>query len=86
MKTNKIIVYVLISLIFFTLFINAESWATSRTYPIKQVPQTWECSWICETYNDVTCCYRYCSEDNGFTWYQLDKFCFADPIPNLPQK
>ena len=86
MKTKKYIVYVLISLFIFSPFLNLDGWTASRTNPIKQqVQPTWECNWICETDNEVTCCYKYCSDD-GFTWYQEDKFCFGDPVSNPPKK
>jgi hypothetical protein len=86
MKTKKLIAYVLITLFVFSPFLNIEIWAASRTVPIRLQPQpAWVCEWICETNDDVTCCFKYCSDD-GYTWYQVDKFCFADPNTNLPQK
>jgi hypothetical protein len=87
MKTKNLIAYVLISLFVFSPFLNVESWAASRTVPIRlQSQPAWECNWMCESNNDVTCCFKYCSDDDNYTWYQVDKFCFADPNTNLPQK
>ena len=87
MKTKKIIAYFLIILFVFSPFLNIESWAASRTVPTKLQPQpVWVCEWICETIGDVTCCFKYCSDDDSYTRYQVDKFCFADPNTNLPQK
>jgi hypothetical protein len=86
MKTNKVFAYLLIVFFAFFLFFNLESQAASKNSFQPKTPITWECNWMCETNNDVTCCYKYCSDDERFTWYQMEKFCFADPVTNLPQK
>jgi hypothetical protein len=91
MKTKKLFVYVLISLFVFSPFLNFESWAIGTRVPImKALPETGaaetRCDWTCQTYNGpqvFTCCYKYCTDDNGRAWHEVDSFCFADPMSNL---
>ena len=86
MNTKKLFVYAFICLFIFSPFLNLNSWAAPRTNPIMQQAQPeWECNWACETHSDVTCCYQYCSEEK-LTWYQTNKFCFAESTSNPFQK
>jgi hypothetical protein len=72
MKTKKYLVYALISVLVFFLFLNFESWATSRPLPIMMHPiMVYEaCPVIvpvCYQIGTQTCCESYCCTSTDYS-------------------
>jgi hypothetical protein len=64
MKTRKLIIGVLVSLLVFSLFINSESWASSQVDPIKTLDSCKVIKVVCTTIPPNTCCERWCCDSS----------------------
>jgi hypothetical protein len=92
MKTRKIMAYVLISLFVFSPFLNFESWALSRTYPlVKAVPTPSSAPApvifipVCFPFGDEICCEIYRCDPDMTSCVLLGDGPFCAP-PSSPLK